>query len=88
MKNPEKRSCGTISAGINSAATDGSWTQLPMNIPILVLAMASAKFNAMNAKKLVRNPMRKNAAINWERTWISTVKHSTVNFDKKYGITE
>ena len=77
-----------MSAGINSAATLGSWTQLPMNMPMLVLAMASAKFNAMKAKKLVRNPMRKNAAINWDNTWMSTVKHSIVNFDKKYGTTE
>lgn len=76
-----------MSAGINSAATLGSWTQLPMNIPMLVLAMASAKFNARKAKKLVRNPIRKNAATNWDTTWINTVKHSTVNFDKKYGMT-
>lgn len=68
MKNPENRSCGTISAGISSAATAGSSTQLPMKMPMLVLAMASRKFRARKVKKFVWKPMRKKAATSWVST--------------------
>mmetsp|Transcript_16258 Transcript_16258/g.29484 ORF Transcript_16258/g.29484 Transcript_16258/m.29484 type:complete len:120 (-) Transcript_16258:1429-1788(-) len=83
MKNPENSNCGTINAGIISAATAGSSTQLPMKIPILVLAIANIKFKPKKEKKFIVNPIKKKAANCCTRTCIKTVKHSRVNFAKK-----
>ena len=67
MKKPLNSNCGTINAGISSAATLGSSTMLPTNTPMLVLATAKRKLRARKAKKFILKPIRKNDATSCAR---------------------
>lgn len=67
MNKPENSSWGTINAGISSAATLGSLTELPTRSPMDVLASARVKLTSRKRTKFILNPII-GKAISCDRT--------------------